>query len=240
MQIPKEKFQELLRELFRTDKADLKFGIYRIINYRREQVDAFIDTKLPAIIKKTLDDNPQIESDRQEIENLKKQILQNLGDDVLDADGQLINDSYRQTPIVKEYLEAKKQVGDPQSLPQRENTVYQHLYTFFSRYFENGDFIPCRRYSPNESYAVPYNGEEVYLHWANKDQYYVKSGEHFTDYKFTVKDFTVVFDLREVDIEKDNVKGEKRFFIPLPAETEYDQETGEVTIPFEYRPLDDE
>ena len=36
------KFQELLRELFQFDCADLDFGIYRIMNYKRDVVDQFI------------------------------------------------------------------------------------------------------------------------------------------------------------------------------------------------------
>ena len=240
MQEPREKLQELLQQLFRADAADLDFGIYRIINYRREQIQGFIDNELPSIVNEALDANPQIESDRQELNDLKQRIRSDLGDAVLDADGNLINDTYKDAPLVKKYLDVKKQVGSPQSLPQRENAVYHHLYTFFSRYFENGDFIPRRRYSQNESYAVPYNGEEIYLHWANRDQYYVKSGEHFSTYKFKSNKIIVTFDLQDANIEKDNVKGKKRFFIPIPAETEYDQETGEVSIPFEYRPLTDE
>jgi adenine-specific DNA-methyltransferase len=35
----REKFQELLRELFQFDCADLDFGIYRIMNYKREVVE---------------------------------------------------------------------------------------------------------------------------------------------------------------------------------------------------------
>ena len=117
---------------------------------------------------------------------------------------------------------------------------FNHLYTFFSRYYEDGDFIPRRRYSQTERYAIPYNGEEVYLHWANRDQYYVKSGEHFSTYRFKSQGITITFDLRDVDVEKDNVQGARRFFIPLPAETTYSPETDEISIPFEYRQLTDE
>ena len=232
-----QKLQDLLQKLFRADAADLDFGIYRIINHRRNQIQDFIDKELPDIVEKALDANAEIEFDRQEIENLEQQIRQNFGDGVLNADGKLIDDTYKETPLVKKYLEAKAQVGLPQTRDQREDVVYNHLYTFFSRYYDNGDFIPRRRYSQTERYAVPYNGEEVYLHWANRDQYYVKSGEHFSDYRFKSQGTTVIFDLRNVDIEKDNVKGAKRFFIPLSAETEYNSKTDEVCIPFEYRPL---
>ena len=235
-----KKLQDLLQKLFRADAADLDFGIYRIINFRREQLQTFIDKELPDIVEKALDANAEIESDRQEIENLAKDIRQTLGDNVLDADGNLINETYRETPLVQKYLKAREQLGSPQTRDQRADVVFNHLHAFFSRYYDNGDFIPRRRYSQTERYAVPYNGEEIYLHWANRDQYYVKSGEHFSDYRFKSHDITVIFDLRDVDVEKDNVKGEKRFFIPLSAETTYKSETDEVCIPFEYRPLTDE
>ena len=42
-----QKLQGLLQKLFRADAADLDFGIYRIINFRREQLQTFIDEELP-------------------------------------------------------------------------------------------------------------------------------------------------------------------------------------------------
>ena len=36
------KFQNLLRELFQFDCADLDFGIYRIMNHKRDVVEKFI------------------------------------------------------------------------------------------------------------------------------------------------------------------------------------------------------
>ena len=235
MQESQQKLQTLLQQLFRADAADLDFGIYRIINERRKQIQAFIDEELPTIVNDALDANTEIESERREFESLREQIP----DGMLDADGNPINEAFAQVPIVKEFLEAKEKRGEPQPRNQREDAVFNHLYTFFSRYYESGDFIPRRRYSQTERYAVPYNGEEVYLHWANRDQYYVKSGEHFSTYRFKSQDTTVTFDLRDVDIEKDNVKGTKRFFVPLSAETTYKSETAEINIPFEYRPLTD-
>ena len=240
MQESLQKLQKLLQQLFRADAADLDFGIYRIINYRRDQLQNFIDEKLPAIVQNALDANTETESAREELEDLKKRVKDAFGDDVLDADGNLIDETIRDRPLVKQYLEAKEQLGSPQTRDQREDAVYNHLYTFFSRYYENGDFIPRRRYSQTERYAVPYNGEEVYLHWANRDQYYVKSGEHFSAYRFKSQGIIVTFDLRNVDIERDNVQGAKRFFIPLSTETNYKPEANEICIPFEHRPLTDE
>ena len=240
MQTSQQKLQELLQQLFRADDADLDFGIYRIINYRRDQIQAFIDEELPARINEILDANSEAESERQEMVTLTQQISQTLGNNVLDADGNLVNEIYRETPLVRQYLETREQLGSPQSRYQRADAIFNHLYTFFSRYYEEGDFIPRRRYSQTERYAIPYNGEEVYLHWANRDQYYVKSGELFSAYRFKSLDIKVTFNLCNVDVEKDNVQGAKRFFIPVATETIYSPETAEISIPFEYRPLAEE
>ncbi len=237
MQTSQQKLQELLQHLFRADNADLDFGIYRIINYRRDQIENFIHEALPAIVNDALDANSDAESARQEIETLTQRIVQTLGGNVLDADGDLINETYRETPLVQQYLEAQERHGSPRSRDQREDIVYNHLYTFFSRYYDNGDFIPRRRYSQTERYSIPYNGEEVYLHWANRDQYYVKSGEYFSIYCFRSQGITVNFELRNIDIERDNVQGAKRFFIPLSTETTYSPETDEIRVPFEHRPF---
>ena len=242
MQESLQKLQNLLQQLFRADAADLDFGIYRIINYRHDQIQNFIDEELPTIVNDALDANIEAASAYEHITELENQVREfgdNLGEDMLDAEGNLTNETYIETPLVQRYLEAKEQHGSPQNRDQREYVVYNHLYTFFSRYYDNGDFIPRRRYSQTERYAVPYNGEEVYLHWANKDQYYVKSGEHFPTYRFESQGITVTFDLHDVDVEKDNVKGAKRFFIPLSSETTYSSETDEICIPLEYRPLTD-
>ena len=48
---------------------------------------------------------------------------------------------------------------------------------------------------------------------------------------------TVHFRLKNADVEQNNVKGDRRFFIPCVEETEFDVDAAAVTIPFEYRPL---
>jgi len=44
------KFQQLLRELFQFDCADLHFGIYRIMNHKRDVIERFITQDLPKAI----------------------------------------------------------------------------------------------------------------------------------------------------------------------------------------------
>ncbi len=172
-----ERFQALLRELFQFDCADLDFGIYRIMNHKREVIDRYIAAELPQLIAR--------------------------GADV-------------------EAIHA---------------TIFNHLYSFFSRYYDDGDFISKRRYSRRERYAIPYNGEEVHLHWANKDQYYVKTGEHFRDYAFKARDISVRFEVVDANVEQNNVKGEKRYFIPRLQEVEWQEGEGVLRVPFEFRPM---
>src|SRR5690554_2738992 len=49
-----ENLQKVLKEIFEMDKADLDFGIYRIMNQKRDQVMDFIDRRLPKDIKDIL------------------------------------------------------------------------------------------------------------------------------------------------------------------------------------------
>ena len=65
-------------------------------------------------------------------------------------------------------------------------------------------------------------GEEVHLHWANSDQYYIKTGENFTDYSYTHSGWSVRFKLRTAEVEQNNVKGAKRFFVPRTADVVLD------------------
>jgi len=234
-----KKFQQLLRELFQFDCADLDFGIYRIMNHKRQVIERFIDQELPEVVrvelkKGALADQAQAS---EVLEEARQKVLNTLGEKALDAEGNLV-ELYHDTKVGLEYLEAKKKAAYVQSSEALEAAVYNHLYTFFSRYYQDGDFISKRRYSKKERYAIPYNGEEVYLYWANHDQYYVKTTEHFTNYTWKAPNgVTVHFQLKAADVEQNNVKGEKRFFLPRLNEIEWNAQAHTLTIPFEYRPL---
>jgi adenine-specific DNA-methyltransferase len=234
-----EKFQQLLRELFQFDCADLDFGIYRIINHKRDVVERFISHDLPQFVAAELNRGALAEQSQaaREWQDVAAQIRQTLGADALDTDGNLA-EAYHGTPLGKKYLSLKAKAAGARGREAIEAAIYNHLYAFFSRYYLDGDFISKRRYSKRERYAIPYNGEEVYLYWANHDQYYVKTAEYFTDYTFTAPNgVTVHFKLQAADVEQDNVKGEKRFFLPRPAEIAWDEAAHQLVIPFEYRPL---
>jgi adenine-specific DNA-methyltransferase len=171
-----DKFQKLLRELFQFDCADLDFGIYRIMNYKRDVIEKFISQDLPKAVADELDRGALADQDHaaKELKEVAVQITQTLGKDALDADGNLAA-TYHGTPLGTKYLNLKARAAGGPSSEALEASIFNHLYTFFSRYYQDGDFISKRRYSKRQRYAIPYNGEEVYLHWANNDQYYVKT-----------------------------------------------------------------
>lgn len=92
--------------------------------------------------------------------------------------------------------------------------------------------------------AIPYEGEEVKLHWANRDQYYIKTSEYLRDYAFRLrpkdaKAMRVHFRLVDAtEGEHDNVKaaeGKERVFILAPEDF-IAEEDGDLSLRFAYRP----
>lgn len=236
---PRERFQNLLRELFQFDLADLDFGIYRIMKLKGQAIMQWLERDLPKTIEDELKTGAMAEQDlaQRELQEMRRKVLETLGDDAIDTAGN-VAERFVNTPVGQEYLKAQARADHTQTREALEAAVYNHLYAFFSRYWQDGDFISKRRYSKKERYAIPYNGEEVYLYWANHDQYYIKTAEHFIDYRWqTPSSMTVHFKLQAADVEQNNVKGAKRFFLPRLDGVTWSEELQILTIPFEYRPL---
>ena len=185
-----QRFTDLMKQVFELDKSDLDFGIYRIMNIRKAEIEGFLTEELPKKVRETL------------------------------------------APFAGE--------TDPAAL---ETDVYSALYAFFNRYYEEGDFISKRRYKEGV-YAIPYEGEEVKLYWANQDQYYIKTSENFKEYTFLAGDYTVHFRLAYAATEQDNNKEKSRRTFMLFTEDEenypgirtfeYNEETKELFICFRF------
>jgi len=198
------KFQELvakLREIFQIDRPELDFGIYRILNARAGEINDYLQNRLAEKVQAALSAGSaasaqQLQAELQEAEK----------------NAQALGVSPDAVPKVQELRAKLKEATAGSS--EHENAVFSHLLAFFSRYYEQGDFNSQRRYK-GDTYAIPYAGEEVMLHWANKDQYYTKSGENFSNYSFKLDDGrTVHFRLVAADTAKDNRKDndkERRF-----------------------------
>ena len=232
-----DKLRSKLAELFQLDAAaELDFGIYRILNARRVEVEAFLDSLEPqveAILAEALQTGTS--ELKAELEKVEAGLRAGGFDEAMIATA----------PKVKELREKIATSGsDPTALT---HDIFSHLTTFFSRYYKDGDFLSLRRYK-RDTYAIPYEGEEVKLHWANADQYYIKSAENFRDYTFKLTPAEdaprVTFKLVEADTQKDNTKataGQERRFVyqgVIEPETK-NEETGSknLVLGFAYLPL---
>ena len=49
-----DRFTKLLKEIFELDKSDLDFGIYRVMNLRKIQIEEFLTQRLPQMVQETL------------------------------------------------------------------------------------------------------------------------------------------------------------------------------------------
>jgi len=243
------KLQNLLKQLFEIDaSSDLDFGIYRILNFRRREINKFIEERLPQRVNEAFAHfaaHTEEEINRRMAE-LRRKIRENFGEQAVDANGTL-KQEFRNTPLGQEYEQLSKQQADAVAVEDMKTRVYNDLYTFFSRYYEDGDFVPRYRYSiRGHKYAIPYNGEEIKLYWVNSGQYYTKTGTLFRDYTFVAGNTRIVFRLSEATEELGSNKATNdRFFVldseePIVFETGPKGEDGKsrtVVVRFNYREL---
>lgn len=230
-----DRFVNLMKGIFELDKSDLDFGIYRIMNIRKAEIEKFLSEGLPAKINETLASFAQTDT-----EDLKKQIA---AIEKQAADFGISDISA--SPMAEKYNSLKAQLAGGTDLSALESDVYSALYNFFNRYYDEGDFISKRRYKEGV-YAIPYEGEEVKLYWANQDQYYVKTSENFKDYTFKADDYLIHFRIVDATTEQNNNKesdDSKRVFMLFTEDEEnfpgiktfeHNAETSEIIIRFVY------
>lgn len=220
-----KKLLNILREMFQFDQSDLDFGIYRIMRMKRDEISRFVDEELPAQISEGLSELAGLDT-AAEIAAIDKQIA--------DTKAAHLSEAIK-AAAVAELEENKKAIAGSVNVAAVEADVYNHLTNFFSRYYDDGDFISQRRYKDG-AYAIPYEGEEVKLHWANADQYYVKTSEYFKDYTFkTMYGNTVRFKLIEAETERDNNKANEKRFFQLHADKPFEVIDGVLYIYVEYK-----
>jgi len=163
-----------LSELFQLDQPDLDFGFYRIMHAKEREVRDFINKDLLQIVSDAFGDAD--EAHKAELQVTYEKALQTAKD--FGAP-----DPEATEPVKK----AKAALDGAKATASSEAEVYDHLYRFFERYYDDGDFL-SRRYYTRETpgkaapFAIPYNGEEVKLYWANADQYYIKTTEYFSNF----------------------------------------------------------
>lgn len=198
-------FVSKLQEIFMMDHAELDFGIYRIMNYKRKEINDFLTNKLLPQVETVLKQNLQTDSD-----DIKEEL-----DKAIAA---CIDNGFNPDES-KKVQELRAKLASSANLDDLQSVVFSRLTQFFSRYYKDGDFVSQRRYKSNgdSSYMLPYNGEEVKLVWANQDQYYIKTSEYFKNYTFILPQSRnkVHFVLKDASTEQNNNKNqngmERRF-----------------------------
>ena len=240
----RQRLIDLLKQLFQLDQPDLDFGFYQIMHAQAETVTRFLEQDLLTIIQDSFG-----ELDIELINRAQQKYQQ-----TLELARRFSQSDPEATIPVREARADYEALLDKES---NESEIYEHLYRFFERYYDDGDFM-SRRYHVRESgsraapYAVPYDGQEVYLHWANRDQYYIKTSEHLSNFSF---DLANAPELKRGIIKQESLKlhcrivaateGEhnnnkttdksERFFIAHAA-APIVLEQDELVLQFEYRP----
>ena len=229
-----DRLKALFREMFQLDRGDLDFGLYRIMNMKAGEIEAFLDRDLLPQVKDVL--AGVTDEERERIENDLDDTIRKLR--ALKAP----------TEDNERVVELRARLDKARTDAQAEADVYGHLVNFFSRYYDEGDFMSLRRYSGGgrSAYLIPYDGEEVKLHWANADQYYIKTTENYASYAFAAGEGEagrrVRFEIAAADNEKDNVKeaeGKQRRFVLASGKNAVAHDGDDLVVRFEHRPLTD-
>lgn len=192
-------FRSTLRSMFMIDSAEeLDFGIYRIMRIKKQEIENWLNIRLEEIVKEQITSNMSSDYGEKKVRlDEKVNSMRQEGYTTSEID----NDR-----IVKKLRGELEVMGDAEEM---QAEVFSHLNTFFSRYYDKGDFVTLRRYK-KDVYAIPYEGEEVKLHWANADQYYIKTGEYFKNYRFSLSDGKQVeFTLKDAETPMNDQKSKR-------------------------------
>jgi adenine-specific DNA-methyltransferase len=225
-----QQLKTLLTELLQLDDAArLDFGIYKILALRREELSRFLDT-LAGEVRAEL-----LASGARSHEAAKAAVADFVSGSLkLGMTYDEIYGSSRHKTLTQQLAGAI----EPGQLAQE---VFESLVTFFARYWDEGDFIAAPRYS-RDQYAIPYDGSEVALHWANRDQYYVKSSLFLNDMVVKEPHFPgrLVIKLVSAVSDRDNVKAadanKRRFMLADDGQPDVVAEGDDLTLRLRYAP----
>ena len=228
------RLKTLLREMFQLDRGDLDFGLYRIMNLKKIEIEAFLDNDLLPQVKAAISGFTEEEQTR-----LKAKLTDTI---------KRLNDLQASTENNKSVLDLRAKLTQAKADANAEGDVYNLLTIFFARYYSEGDFMSHRRYSSGgrATYVIPYDGEEVKLHWANADQFYIKTTENYSTYAFIADDapiaFRVRFEVVATDNEKDYLNeadSRQKRFVLVRDRSVVECDGDDLVIRFEHRLLSD-
>lgn len=186
--------REKLRDMFHFAHNDLNFGIFRILKIKRDEVNQFIDEKLPSIVDEALAEVAEALYDSQ-LTKVRKFVAEEGGrrqrewlENIAEHTQPLID--FLQTED-KEELIAPLETNLDELKSKLAFRVYNHVHSFFEGYYRDGDFGYNDRstasYKVNYPDEADYNGADTLFHWKCRDSYYVKTATGFNSVAFEVE-----------------------------------------------------
>ena len=123
-----EKLKNLLKELFQLDRPDLDFGLYRVMHAKSSEVTQFLDKDLLPQVQAAFGQYQT--ADKADLEKALAKVMAGIEAAGMDPS---------QSPKVADLrAQIKNEAVDRSGL---EGEVYDHLYSFFRRYYYEGDFL---------------------------------------------------------------------------------------------------
>ena len=186
--------RQKLRDMFHFAHNDLDFGIFRILKIKRDEVNQFIEEKLPSIVDKVLKKVTKTLYENQ-LTKVKEFVAEEGGrrqrewlDNIAENSQQLID--FLQTEDQEKLIAPLE--TDPDELKSKlAFRVYNHIHSFFEGYYRDGDFGYNDRstalYKLNYPDEADYNGADTLFHWKCRDSYYVKTATGFNSVSFEVE-----------------------------------------------------
>ena len=186
--------REKLRDMFHFSHNDLDFGIFRILKIKRDEVNQFIDEKLPSIVNEALAEVADTLYDNQ-LTKVKEFVTEEGGrrqrewlENIAENSQQLID--FLQTEDQEELISPLETNLDDLKA-HLAFRVYNHIHSFFEGYYRDGDFgyndRSTAHYKVDYPDEIDYNGTDTLFHWKCRDSYYVKTATGFNSVTFEVE-----------------------------------------------------
>ena len=183
-----------LRDMFHFSHNDLDFGIFRILKIKRDEINQFIDEKLPSIVDEALTKVTGTLYDSQ-LTAVKEYVKKEGGA----TEQGYLNDVSGNLQLLIDFLEYKQQ--DELIPPLQTNPadlksklafrVYNHIHSFFEGYYRDGDFgyndRSTAQYKVDYPGEADYDGTDTLFHWKCRDSYYIKTARGFNSIPFKVE-----------------------------------------------------
>ena len=186
--------REKLRDMFHFSHNDLDFGIFRILKIKRDEVNQFIDEKLPSIVEAAIGGVAEALYDNQ-LTKVKEFVTEEGGR----RQREWLENIAENTQLLIDFFQTE---GQEELISPLETNlddlkahlafrVYNHIHSFFEGYYRDGDFGYNDRSTAHYKVDYPdetdYNGTDILFHWKCRDSYYVKTATGFNSVAFEVE-----------------------------------------------------